>query len=65
LALAVPLLLFYELSIMIGRVIERKREAEDKKAEAEELKAEEAEKEAEKKAEEDKKAGDAAGGAAS
>lgn len=55
LALAVPLLLFYELSILIGGWIERKREAADKKAEADEIKAEEAE----KKAEEEKKAGDA------
>lgn len=44
LALAIPLIVFYELSILIGRVIERKRDAADKKAEeleAEELKAEE------------------------
>jgi sec-independent protein translocase protein TatC len=33
LALAIPLLLFYELSILIGRWIEKKREEEDKKAE--------------------------------
>ena len=33
-ALAVPLLLFYEISIVIGRWIERKREEEEKKAEA-------------------------------
>ncbi len=32
-ALAIPLMAFYELSIVIGRVIEKKREAEDKKAE--------------------------------
>ena len=31
-ALAVPLLLFYEISILIGSWIEKKREAEDKKA---------------------------------
>jgi hypothetical protein len=31
---------FYEISILIGGVIERKREAAEKKAEAEELKAE-------------------------
>ena len=62
LALAIPLLVFYELSIVIGRVIERKRDAADKKAEADELKAEEAEKtaEEEKKVEEEKKAGDPA-----
>lgn len=34
-ALAIPLMAFYELSILIGRVIEKKREEEDKKAEAE------------------------------
>jgi sec-independent protein translocase protein TatC len=34
-ALAVPLLAFYELSILIGGRIERRREEEDKKAEAE------------------------------
>jgi sec-independent protein translocase protein TatC len=39
LALAVPLIAFYEISILIGRWIERKREAEDKKAEEEENKA--------------------------
>src|SRR5260221_7922596 len=39
LALAVPLLAFYEISILIGRWIEKKREAEDKKAEEEENKA--------------------------
>ena len=33
-ALAVPLLAFYELSILIGGRIERKRDEEDKKAEA-------------------------------
>jgi sec-independent protein translocase protein TatC len=33
-ALAVPLLFFYEVSIVIGRWIERKREEEEKKAEA-------------------------------
>jgi sec-independent protein translocase protein TatC len=32
-ALAIPLMAFYELSILIGRVIEKKREEEDKKAE--------------------------------
>ena len=32
-ALAVPLLAFYEISILIGSWIEKKREAEDKKAE--------------------------------
>jgi len=32
-ALAIPLIGFYELSILIGRVIEKKREEEDKKAE--------------------------------
>ena len=40
LALAVPLLAFYEISILIGRVIEKNRAREDAKAEAEE-KAEE------------------------
>ena len=35
LALAAPLIAFYELSILIGRWIERKREEEDKKAEEE------------------------------
>jgi sec-independent protein translocase protein TatC len=44
-ALAIPLLAFYELSIIIGGAIERKREAEDaaeeKKAEEEEKKADE------------------------
>jgi sec-independent protein translocase protein TatC len=39
-ALAVPLIAFYELSILIGRFIEKKREAEDKKAEEEEARAE-------------------------
>ena len=33
LALAVPLLAFYEISIIIGSWIEKKREAEDKKEE--------------------------------
>jgi sec-independent protein translocase protein TatC len=42
LALAVPLLAFYEISILIGRWIEKKREAEDKKAEEEENKADSA-----------------------
>ena len=42
LALAVPLIAFYEISILIGRWIERKREAEDKKAEEEENKADSA-----------------------
>ena len=50
LALAVPLLAFYEISILIGRVIERNREKEDKKAEEEEKKVEEAEKKAEETA---------------
>jgi sec-independent protein translocase protein TatC len=36
LALAAPLLAFYEISILIGSWIERKREEEDKKAEQEE-----------------------------
>ena len=53
-ALAIALMAFYEASILIGRWIEKKREAADKKAEADELKAEEAE----KKAEEDGNAGD-------
>ncbi|MBS0220215.1 MAG: twin-arginine translocase subunit TatC [Proteobacteria bacterium] len=35
LALAAPLLAFYEISILIGRWMEKKREAEDKKAEQE------------------------------
>ena len=39
LALAVPLIAFYEISILIGRWIERKREEEDKKAEEAENKA--------------------------
>ena len=34
LALAIPLILFYEASIIIGSVIERKREEEDKAADA-------------------------------
>ena len=55
LALAIPLLTFYEISILIGRVIEKNREKNDKKAEKEE-KAEEA-----KRAEEDKKAEQASG----
>ena len=38
-ALAVPLLAFYEISILIGRWIEKKREEEDKKAEEAENKA--------------------------
>jgi sec-independent protein translocase protein TatC len=42
-ALAVPLLAFYEISILIGRWIEKKREEEDKKAEEAENKAAEAE----------------------
>jgi sec-independent protein translocase protein TatC len=37
-ALAIPLLAFYEASILIGGWIERKRDEEDKKAEAEEEK---------------------------
>jgi sec-independent protein translocase protein TatC len=45
LALAIPLIGFYELSILIGVWIEKKRDEEEKKAE-------EAEREAEKKAEE-------------
>ena len=32
-ALAIPLLAFYEISILIGGWIERKREVEEKKAE--------------------------------
>jgi len=32
-ALAIPLLAFYEISIIIGSWIEKKRDAEDKKAE--------------------------------
>ena len=40
LALATPLILFYELSIVIGRWIEKKRDDEDKKAEEAENKAE-------------------------
>lgn len=66
LALAIPLLIFYEISILIGRVIERKRDAAEKKAEADELAAEEAAQKAEadrkveeEKAEAEKKAGDA------
>ena len=39
-ALAVPLIAFYEISILIGRFIEKKREADDRKAEAAEAKAE-------------------------
>jgi len=39
LALAIPLIAFYELSILIGRWIEKKREQEDKKAEEAENKA--------------------------
>ena len=46
LALAVPLLAFYEISILIGSWIEKKQAEEDKKAEETE-KAEEAEKAAE------------------
>ncbi|MGD9880126.1 MAG: twin-arginine translocase subunit TatC [Reyranella sp.] len=38
-ALAVPLMLFYEISILIGSQIEKRREAEDKKAEEEANKA--------------------------
>ena len=41
-ALAIPLMAFYELSILIGGWIERKRDREDKAAEAAEKKAEEA-----------------------
>ena len=43
-ALAIPLMAFYEISILIGGVIERKRAAADKAAEEAEKKAEEAEK---------------------
>src|SRR5882762_4535945 len=43
LALAVPLLAFYEISILIGSWIEKKQAEEDKKAEEAETKAEEAE----------------------
>ena len=32
-ALAIPLLAFYEISILVGSWIEKKREVEDKKAE--------------------------------
>ena len=39
LALAVPLIGFYEISILIGSQIERKRDAEEKKAEEEEAKS--------------------------
>ena len=39
LALAAPLIAFYEISILIGRGIEKKREEEDKKAEEAENKA--------------------------
>jgi len=42
LALAIPLIAFYEISILIGRWIEKRREAEDKKAEEEESKADQA-----------------------
>jgi sec-independent protein translocase protein TatC len=42
LALAAPLIAFYEISILIGRWIEKKRDAEDKKAEEEENKADQA-----------------------
>ncbi|MDP3242949.1 MAG: twin-arginine translocase subunit TatC [Reyranella sp.] len=41
-ALAIPLMAFYEISILIGDVIERKRAREDKAAEEAERKAEEA-----------------------
>ena len=40
LALAIPLIAFYEFSILVGSVIEKRREAEDKKAEEEANKAE-------------------------
>ena len=50
LALAIPLLVFYEISILIGSRIEKKRDAEDKKAEEEEKKAEEEAKKAEEPA---------------
>jgi sec-independent protein translocase protein TatC len=39
-ALAIPLLAFYEISILIGRRIEKRREAEEKKAEEEATKPE-------------------------
>jgi sec-independent protein translocase protein TatC len=39
-ALAIPLIAFYELSILIGRVIEKKRSQADKKAEEEEARVE-------------------------
>ncbi len=42
LALAVPLLAFYEISILIGSWIEKKREEEDRKAEEAENKADDA-----------------------
>jgi len=42
LALAVPLLAFYEMSILIGSWIEKKREEEDRKAEEAENKADDA-----------------------
>ena len=42
LALAAPLIAFYEISILIGRWIEKKRAEEDKKAEEEENKADSA-----------------------
>ena len=42
LALAIPLIAFYEISILIGRWIERRREQEEKKAEEEESKADQA-----------------------
>jgi sec-independent protein translocase protein TatC len=42
LALAAPLIAFYEISILIGRWIERRREQEEKKAEEEESKADQA-----------------------
>jgi sec-independent protein translocase protein TatC len=51
-ALAAPLLVFYEVSIIIGGWIEKKRDDEDKKAEEEDNKAEQEEKKAD---EEDKK----------
>ena len=39
-ALAIPLLAFYEISILIGRRIEKRREAAEKKAEDDANKAE-------------------------
>ena len=64
LALAVPLLIFYEISIVIGGWIERRREAADKKAEEAEAKAE-AKAEADAKAEAEAKAAGTPGDPAS